>query len=426
MSTENINSEVISEETESKEVVSSNPMDYKAVIDMLNEMDEQYKMLKNISVQSIHTAYDLKPEILTDIIPITKEDIDLMSEEEMISFIKAHKYNPDIENTVAPREIMHSVKDTSMNVLTAKIETDNIHENSKEVLNEYFEYATSKKAVENRLKRVETLKAAVENETDPLKKKIMTRQLNTIESANTLSFLFKRFENIGKKEVDSIKKAFFDDKLGHTIIERYRYKIIKFGFDAKLHTYFLNLEENFLGEEYYCFNNLFLFIFMRMVVHMSPYEKSDKLYVQSLISSMSNLVYHRFDSYINEEGFINIIKRVISYFEDYREYFTENNTTSPIHPKRIEADKVYDAKRREALITKMDELKITGYDVNASCDDLQKYLNDSLDNMIKAQIPPKPEEETEENKEENNEENESDIEVETFSEVSTDETDATE
>lgn len=55
----------------------------------------------------------------------------------------------------------------------------------------------------------------------------------------------------------------------------------------------------------------------------------------------------------------------------------------------------------------MDELKITGYDVSASCDDLQKYLNDSLDNMIKAQIPPKPEEETEENNEEIKEENES-------------------
>ena len=65
---------------------------------------------------------------------------------------------------------------------------------------------------------------------------------------------------------------------------------------------------------------------------------------------------------------------------------------------------------------------ITGYDVNASCDDLQKYLNDSLDNMIKAQIPPKHDEETEEN----NEENESDIEIETCSEVSTDETEATE
>lgn len=386
MSTEIITNESIKSNTEDINDT-DNPMNYKTIVDMLREMESQYNMLREMGVSSIQTAYDLKPETLTDIIPLTKEDIENMSEDDMKKFIIAHKYNPTMDSGFTPLETMLSVKETSMNILSTKLETEKIRNDSKEILNEYFEYASSKKAAEIRQKRVNMLREAVEKETDENKKRTMQRELDTIEAANTLSFIFRRFENIGEKEIHNIKKAFFDDSIGRSIVKRYKAKITKFGFDEKLYSYFLNLEENFLGEEYYCFNNLFLFIFMRMLIHFDPYNKSDKLYVQALISSMSNLVYHRFDDYVNEEGFINIIKRVDNYFECYREYFLENNTTSPIHPTRIKADADYAIRRKEAIITKMDELKITGYDPDASADDLQKYMNDSLEEMIKKQMP---------------------------------------
>lgn len=382
-----INSEIInSEENE------SNPMNYKVIVDLINEMEDQYKTLKSLGEETIHAAYDLKPETLIDIIPITENDIKEMSKEDATKFLKAHKYNININDEHDPLEVMDAVKETSLNILSAKIEADNIRKDSKEVLEEYFNYASSSKAKEIRIQRLNTLKEAVEKESDEGKKRKMMREINAMEASQTLSFIFERFNSIGSKEIKSIKNAFFDSKLGKEIVDRYKKKIIKFGFDHKLYRYFLNLEENFLEEEYHCFNNLFLFIFMRAVVHYDPYNKTDKLYVQAMVTSMTNLIYHRFDSTTSEDNFISIIRKVVSYFDEYREYFKENNETAPDHPTRIESDNRYNKERRELLINKMNEMKITDYDPNASADELQQYLNDSLEKMIKEQLPEKKEE----------------------------------
>jgi hypothetical protein len=124
---------------------------------------------------------------------------------------------------------------------------------------------------------------------------------------------------------------------------------------------------------------------MRFVAHADAYNKQDVMFVQSLTSSMANLIYHRFDSTVNEKNFLEIIKKVLDNFIDYYDYFIENNSTQPTHPLRIQADNKRNAERREALIKKMNELKITGYDENATADELQTYMNEALDTMIKEQ-----------------------------------------
>ena len=120
-------------------------------------------------------------------------------------------------------------------------------------------------------------------------------------------------KKLGKKEIDSIKVAYFDKSKGSYIIDKYKAKIKHFGFEEKLFHYFFNIEENFLEEEYHVYNNLFLFIYMRMVAYSDPYDKTEKMYIQSLTSNLANLIYHRFDSTENEKNFLEIIKRVLNH-----------------------------------------------------------------------------------------------------------------
>ena len=75
----------------------------------------------------------------------------------------------------------------------------------------------------------------------------------------------------------------------------------------------------------------------------------------------------------------------MNHFEEYRDYFKEYNTTQPTHPARIEAMRKHETKRKEMLIEKMTQLKITGFDEEASANELQEYLNTAIEEMVKSQ-----------------------------------------
>lgn len=379
----------VSETNDTNETKTTNPTDYKLIVDMMKEMDEQYKFLKQMGEDTIRTAYNLKPDVLIAVIPLTDEDIEKMSDEEISEFVSQYILNPNESTSDNLQEMMKEIKKTSMSIFSAKAEAEEIRKESETILNDYFNYLSSPKIQEHRLKRLAVMKEEAEKTNDADKKREMLRMINTMEASYTLSFLFTRFDTLGKKEVKSIMDSFFDEQKGKNIIERYKKRISKFGFATDLYKYFFNIEENFLGEEYFPFNNLFLFIFMRTVVHSDPYSKTDKMYIQSLVSSLANLIYHKFDSTTNEQNFIAIVKKVVDNFVEYKDYFVKNNTTAPNHPKRIEADNNMNQARREALMKKMDELKITGYDENASADDLQTYMNAELDRMVHEQMKEK-------------------------------------
>ena len=259
------------------------------------------------------------------------------------------------------------------------------------MMKDYFNYLSSPMAQEKRANRLKALKEAVEKTDDEDKKKSMMRMITTMEEAQNLSFLFTRFDTLGDKEIKSIVDSFFDRRRGAIVVDRFKLKIKKFGFDSLLYRYFFNLEENFLDEQYHAFNNLFLFIYMRFVSHADPYNKKDVMFVQSLTSSLANLVYHKFNSISNEDDFKNIIQKVVDKFMKYHDKFESDNSTHPTHPVRVEIDNKKQQERRKALIAKMEELKITGYDENASADELQEYLNTELEKMINNQIEAKKE-----------------------------------
>ena len=289
--------------------------------------------------------------------------------------------------------MMSQLKDTSLQLLTSKKDIDEIKSESSNMMKDYFNYLSSPAIQEKRERQLAALKDAVEKTDDEVKKASMIRMIHTMEDAYSFAFLFERFNTFGDKEIKSIVGSFFDTRKGALVVNRFKSKIKKFGFDSMLYRYFFNLEENFLDEQYHVFNNLFLFIYMRFVSHADPYNKKDVMFVQSVTSALANLVYHKFNSIESEDKFKEIILRVVDKFMEYHDKFEKDNTTHPNHPTRIEIDNKKQKERRESLIAKMNELNITGYDENASADELQEYLNNSLDSMINSQIEANKEDE---------------------------------
>ena len=136
---------------------------------------------------------------------------------------------------------------------------------------------------------------------------------------------------------------------------------------------------------------------MRYVSYADPYDKTSKLYVQSLTSELANLIYHRFDSNETEQVFLDFIKSLLDKFMPYYDKFNSDNITHPKHPTRVEADTKHEKKRKDALIAHMNQLHIEGYDENSSADELQNFYNEKMRALIDEQVEKKKE--SEENQE---------------------------
>ena len=373
---------------ETKETV--NPQDYSVIKDMMKEMEDWNKMLKDETHSILKNSYGLTNFAIMGIIPYSDEKIENMTLEEVHAFIEKYKdhsvnYIPEIETVEDGIKMMKEVKELQMNLYTAEQESAKLKEQSNDILNEYFEYLSSPEIIEARRNRLNKMKELAANETDEVKKKAMLRMIDSMEQADTFEFIFKRLYNDAIKESESVIKAFFDEKRGSYVIDRYKKKITKFGFDEKLYKYFFNLEENFLDEKYHVFNNLFLFYYMRFVAYADPYNKTDKLYVQSFTSALANMIYHKFNSTMEEQKFIHIIEKFEDFFVDKHDYFMINNTTRPGHPVREQATAKYEADQKARLIAKMNELGITDYDTSMTAKELHEFFNNKMDEMLEEQ-----------------------------------------
>lgn len=466
---------VETESTETKMSSHVSAKDYKMMIDMIKEMDEQYNALRDIYATNIMNSYGIKASILDDIIVYTNESIDNAPYDELCMFLSNYienkndllevygekvvvkgevddkirasiicralanklkenaKYsmheeyvlNKDKEdndnnteeateeltrNTIVTdsddntysvtqiiRNIMKDIKESSLAVLNAKVEAEKLKKESESIINEYLNYMSSSTVQEKRKMRIEAMKDAYSQCTDNDEKIKIKKMIDTLESSQNLSFLLNRISLYKDKEIDNIVKSYFDEKSSAYILEKYNKKISKFNFDPRLYKYFFNIEENFLEEKYHVFNNLFLFIYMRYVSYADPYDKTSKLYVQSLTSELANLIYHRFDSNETEQVFLDFIKSLLDKFMPYYDKFNSDNITHPKHPTRVEADTKHEKKRKDALITHMNQLHIEGYDENSSADELQNFYNEKMRALIDEQVEKKKE--SEENQE---------------------------
>lgn len=388
------NTESVNETSEENGKVSST--DYKIIIDMIKEVDEQYKSLKESLDTMVNSTYGVKSIILDKILPYVKEEIANLSDTEIRDFLNKYlidnednRYNEMEKDELI--EVMTSIKSASLVLLTTKKEADELKESSNDLLKDYFNYMTSDKIKKSREKRLEAMREALELEQDELKKKKIKNMIDVMESTLNFSFIKSRFEKFGSKELEAIRSGFFDYSRGSYNIDRYKSKISKFGYNKDIYKYFFNIEENFLAKKYSPFNNLFLFIYMRMVAYSDPYDKNDKMMVQSLTGALANLIYHKFNSLENEQYFISVISDVIDQFInneefDYVTYFKENNTTYEEHPARIEARENYEKRQKDLLIKSLSDLNVSGIDENLSIDELKEIYNREYKKLVDSQI----------------------------------------
>ena len=387
--TEVSNEEVVQEEPKK---VGFNHNDFKSIMEMIKSMDEQLKYLKDMSEGLVRNNYGLKTSVLEDIIKYDKKDIETMDRDTMVEFLS--KYVND-ENTLTDlealsddevREEMMEVKNSSLVLLSAKSGADKLKEESNTIFTEYMNYVTSDKAKEIKKKNLENLKQSLELEKDTYKKKEMEEMIRVMESSMNYDFLYDRFKQLGDKEVQNIKEGFFNDRRGSYIMERFYKKMKMFGFKQDLYTYFLNIEETFLDEKYHPFNNLFLYIYARMIAYSDPYNKKDVMFVNAINSGLASLIYHKFESTEQELNFKGIIMGIDDYFMDDREFFEKNNTTYEKHPERIE----YEAGKEDALkkfyIEKLHSLDVTDFDESLPSKELKAIFEEKYNTLVDTQV----------------------------------------
>ena len=169
-------------------------------------------------------------------------------------------------------------------------------------------------------------------------------------------------------------------------MDKFYAKMKMFGFKQDLYTYFLNIEETFLDEKYHPFNNLFLFIYARMIAYSDPYNKKDVMFANAINSGLASLVYHKFESTEQELNFKGIIMGIDDYFIGDREFFEKNNTTYEKHPERIE----YEAGKEDALrkfyIEKLHSLDVTNFDETLPSKELKAIYEEKYNTLVSTQV----------------------------------------
>ena len=253
------------------------------------------------------------------------------------------------------------IKEKMISIIDAEESIEELKQNRLDLTRSFVDALKSPEYREARLNHLRILKEMSENEEDPKKKKEIQTRLYHIERSQNFSFLNERLHKIGKKEIRSIKDAYFDNTKGVYVMQKYYNRLERLNINRALHGSFFNLEEKFLPEEYSVFNNFFLFHVIRWVSYMDPNIEHEYLYMSSLIGALRDLVT---EEATDEEKntLISVMKDFYSFFnDDYtKEYFNKYNANHKNHPERIAAEKraleQRELKAKEMIKTELGEL----------------------------------------------------------------------
>lgn len=373
---------------------------YKQITDMLENLN-QLTSTSNKLLSNLFKNLGFKEEFLDAIVPVTQEEIETLPIEDLREFALSYmvegedKDNFENDEEVAVRKILSTIKKEVMNYWEAIVERDELTKMAEDTLDEYVTYVNEHKK-KNNTNVLEELKEKISKEEDSKELVRLNKLYEEIEKGLTYKFIYERLETIGKKEVDSIKKAFFSNNINASVVGRYKSKITKVGYGDSIIKYFINIEENFLPEDYHVFNNLFLFIYMRYVAFSDPYKEKDKKYIISITSAISDLVYHKFDSDEEEKAFVDIIKKTLDYFKDYSDEFKRENTFYKNSSARINKESAKERGMHDALVKK---IKLLGGkpDESLNSEELLKVYQDILYSLVKEQRVKEEEQEDKEN-----------------------------
>ena len=360
------------------------------VIEMSKQATEYINSMIDAMSTTLADDLNLDKSVIEDILIFSTNDVPNLGNEMIREFLNKHRINKD-DNRYNEmdqdklHETMKIVKDMSNTIYKTKKEHDEIKADTEEFLSNFFKLNNSDKVRKDKLDKIDYLRKQLNNETDIVKREKIAKMIRTMESALNFDFLYERFDKYGEKEVKSIMDTFFDERKGSYLMNKYMSKIKSFGYNEKTFTHFFNIEETFLPEKYAPFNNLFLFIYVRMIAYSDHHNKHEDMLVKALTAAIADLVYHKFESSETENMFISIIESVLDKFEGHRDYFVQNNTTYPEHPHRKRVAAELEAKRKEEIMEKLNGLSIE-YNPDDTADNLQKLYNESKNKLINVSI----------------------------------------
>ena len=369
--------------------------DYKNLTGMIKDMESSIKTLSIMADATIQGLYDLPDGVKTAVANMTDDEVSTLTEEKFTSLLNNNKcsiddfkktwkgVNPDKPDEAMMETVISmfkSYKSSLKEIEGFEKQKNQIKSELKQATDNWFEYVNSAEYKSKKLQRLQELEEQVEFEKNPTEKKKIQKMIKTMKDAETLDFLFERLEKNPQKESANIKDIYLNDNTrSQMIINKFKSRLPRYGYNPMMYKMFFNIEEKFLPEEYYDFNNLFLFCVMRYISFSDPYDKYDSMLVSSLLMKLYNLLYHKFETNDNEEGFINVMKRMIDYFKPYKEEFKEKNITSPRHPRRIARQAEQEAKERCVLINRLIDLGVDP-DTSMSTQELRDKLEAALNN----------------------------------------------
>lgn len=371
--------------------------DFKNLQAMIQTMESEMEMLDDLTNGIITDVYDLDLSIKSKLLSVTEEEISSMTEEEAIKLLNECNSNDENNNVeilreshsksteYCDKEFIEYVRNVFSSIKKSIDETEKMREEkiklekeANEITENYFNYINSAEYKEKKRQKLQELREQAESEEDIVKKNKILNMLTAMDESETLHFLFARIEKLGDKEIKNIKDIFFDNTRSSLVIEKFNSRLPRYGYNPDVYKKFFNLEENFLPDEYNKFNNLFLFHIMRFISFTDTYDKTDTLFVSTILSRLYNLIYHRYENQEIEDEFISLIKKFADYFVPYSDEFVTKNITSPDHPHRIQRDKEYEEKRRVMIIASLQNEGIEP-DTTLETEELRKMLQDVME-----------------------------------------------
>jgi hypothetical protein len=273
-----------------------------------------------------------------------------------------------------------SILDTREQIKELEKEYEDLRESEADRL-------TSKEYDEAKVARIEKLQADVESMISAnglpsaiAKKK---REIRLIQERFTVNYLYDRIndEVIGEKEKQSLVNAFFSNSVSAYVTKRFRDKCKSWSLDISILNHLINLEENYLPEEYNVYNNFYLFFIMRTTGHTDTKDVNE---IKQVFRNMINLVYNKFYDDETRQTFIDSMKGFLDKFADYRALFESENILQPNHPYRIKKDAEISAMKRSKYLKVIETDYPEEMDTQEKIDKIDAMSNQELVDFIKS------------------------------------------
>lgn len=335
----------------------SSASELKELFDMVRDMNESVESYRQLTFDDFESKWGLVPEIAEELALFGKPAIEGFSDSVLMKlynkyhserFVKNIPENFDERSAYIKDAILKIYDDTSDYREMLK-NRDDIIKQADDARKNYVNYLNSPEYTERKEKSKNDLVEKIKDETDEKKKETYRKKLEHMISAEHLDFIFSRFNNLGDTEIKNIADNFFDPHRTKYIRDRFATKVVKLGFNVTDIQHLGDMECCLLGEDYYAFNNLFLFIAMRFIAYCDPTDNKDAHFVSSLVLQLNKLVYHRFGTQEEENHILDIIREIDDKFRPLEKMFIDKNIYDP----RSEYAKKKKEKENQDIINKI-------------------------------------------------------------------------